>query len=157
MKECKYNDFSVRFMNYNETTEHLHKKYQLFLFHEGILQRDNFLISTNQIVFDFGDKNLLLGNFEKFLILKNGINLSLLWTSFKGKSEEINVKSGTKNLFDYLILSFIKKKQKMLYVGNDVNAALAGWRNQINLDVISDSTDIVDKFLKNSVESYLPF
>lgn len=155
MKDCKYNDFSVRFLS--DTEELRAGGYATAIFHEGSFIRENiFGKSTNQIVFNANLYNQFLGNFDKFIIIENGIQLSLLWTSFKGAHEKINLRGGTRQLFDYLFLSFTKKKHKCLYFGNCVDAPLAAWRNQVSLDVISQK-NIVDEFLKNTVETYLPF
>lgn len=154
-KECKYNDFSVRFYSQNEN-ETGRGKYDMSMFHEGVFDREIMWYAKNQIVFDANEYLQQLGNCEKFIILEKGIDISLLWTSFKGNPEKISMKGGTKYLFDYLFLTFSKKKQKCLYIGSCVDAPIAAWRNQINLDVMYQA-NIIDEFLKQTTETYLPF
>lgn len=164
MKECKYNDFKVRFISPEELypTHNFTRgiQYDLSIFQEGIFDRIvSFERSKNQIVFDANKHMQELGNCEKFIVLKNGVNdFSLLWTSFKGNAELINMKGGMSHLFDYLFLSFCKKKQKVLYIGNQFEAPVAAWRNAINIDVVGEYSDnMLDLFLKRTQEAYLPF
>lgn len=157
MQECKYNNFSIRFFSQNEEIAFL-KKYDFALFEEGNFQRDIiFGKSKNQLVFEANKYMQMLGNCEKYIIVENGVQLIFLWTSLKGKPEKINMRGGKKELFDYLFLTFTKKKNKCLYIGDSFEAPLAGWRNELSVDVIYSDPKIIDKFLKNTVEQFLPF
>lgn len=157
MKECKYNDFELRFFSYNEEKSFL-KKYHFALFEDGIFDREViFGRSKNQLIFEANKYMQQLGNCEKFIIVENGIQLIFLWTSLKGKGEKINMRGGKKALFDYLFLTFTKKKSRCLYIGNSPEAPLAAWRNEVNCDIIYTEEKIIDTFLKNTVEQFLPF
>ena len=113
--------------------------------------------SKNQLIFEANKYMQRLGNCEKYIIVENGVQLIFLWTNLRGKPEKINMRGGKKQLFDYLFLTFTKKKNHCLYIGNSPEAPLAGWRNELNVDVIYTEAKIIDTFLKSTVEQFLPF
>ena len=157
MQSCKYNDFEIRFFSHNEENAFL-KKYHFALFEDGTFDRAIiFGKSKDQLVFEANRYMQQLGNCEKYIIVENGVQLIFLWTSLRGKPEKINMRGGKKGLFDYLFLTFTKKKQRALYIGNSAEAPLAAWRNGVNCDVIYTEQKIIDTFLKNTVEQLLPF
>jgi hypothetical protein len=154
---CKYNEFTIRFFSHNEVPD-LRIKYDFALFEDGAFDREIiFERSKNQLIFEANKYMQQLGNCEKYIIVENGVQLIFLWTSLKGKPEKINLRGGKKQLLDYLVLTFCKKKQKALYIGNSHEAPLAFWRNEISCDVIFTEASIIDKFLKETVEQFLPF
>jgi hypothetical protein len=156
MKVCKYNNFEVRFISHNEKFEPK-RKYDFAVFEDGVFDREKLFNSKNQLIFEANLYMQQLGNCEKYIIVENGVQLIFLWTNLRGKPEKINMRGGKKELFDYLFLTFTKKKSKCLYIGNSYEAPLAAWRNERNADVIYTEEPIVDKFLKNTVEQFLPF
>lgn len=156
MKSLKYNDFEIRFTK--EESDLRAAKYDLCITDTWIVNA--FEKSRNQIIFNSNEKNIHLGNFQKYILAKKGVNgFNLIWTSFKGNPEIYDIKSDS-SFFDYLFLSFVKKKQKVLYAGENVNAAIASWRNSVNLDLFTNKFDIdsiISEFLKKTQETYLPF
>ena len=156
MKECKYNDFNIKFFSHNETLPN--KKYHFCIFHEGIFDRSIvFGKSRFQIIFNLNEHMQQLSNCSKIIIVKKGIEFILLWTSLKGKNELYDLRGGWKEFFDYLILNSERNHKNFLYIGNSHYAPLACWRNGKNCDVIYQSESVVDTFLKETVEQYLPF
>jgi len=157
MRECKYNDFSVRFVSQNEEFD-FRKKYSFALFENGDFKREMlFSRSDHQLIFNANKYMQQLGNCEKFIVVENGVELILLWTSLKGKPEKMNMRGGKKQLLDYLVLSFCKPKSKCLYIGNSVEGPTAFWRNGVSVDVIYTDERILEKYLKETQELYLPF
>jgi hypothetical protein len=157
MKVVKYNNFEVRFFSVNEETQ-FRLKYDFALFEDGIFDRNIiFERSKNQLIFEANKYMQQLGNCEKYIIVENGVQLIFLWTSLKGQPEKINMRGGKRQLMDYLFLTFAKKKNKCLYIGNSFEAPLAAWRNELSCDVIYTEVIIIDKFIKETQEQYLPF
>jgi len=157
MKECKYNEFSVRFISQNEEFD-FRKKYHFALFESGEFKREMLFERSDQQLIFYANKYMhQLGNCEKFIIVENGVDLILLWTSLRGKPEKINMRGGKKQLLDYLVLTFCKPRSKCLYIGDSVEGAAAFWRNGVSVDVVYTNEDIVDKYLKQTQELYLPF
>lgn len=160
MKSCKYNDFEIRFISQNESDEIVFsKKYDFAFFESGEFRRELlFARSKHQVIFEANKYFQQLGNCEKMIVLENGAeNISFLWTSLKGKHEKINMRGGKRHLFDYLFLTFIKKKSRCLYIGNSFEAPLAGWRNSCSVDVLHTNEKIIEIYLKQTQELYLPF
>jgi len=157
MQSCKYNNFEIRFFSQNEEIA-FRKKYDFALFEDGIFEREIiFGRSKNQLIFEANLYMQQLGNCEKYIIVENGVQLIFLWTSLRGKPEKINMRGGLKQLMDYLVLTFCKKSNHALYIGDSVEAPLAFWRNEVSVDVIYQNPKIIDQFLKNTVEQFLPF
>ena len=159
MQECKYNDFAIRFVCQNDISEFAFlKRYDFVLFENGIFDRAIiFGKSKQQVVFNANTYMNELGRCGKYIVVKNNTQLNLLWTSLPGEPEIYNLRGGKKELFDYLILTFTKKKFKCLYMGDSFEAPMAAWRNEVNCDVIYTEAKIVDTFLKSTVEQFLPF
>jgi len=157
MQSCKYPNFEIRFFSQNEEIA-FKKKYDFALFEDGIFEREIiFGRSKNQLVFEANKHMQMLGNCEKYIIVENGVQLIFLWTSLRGAPEKINMRGGKKQLMDYLFLTFTKKKNSCLYIGDSFEAPMAGWRNELSVDVIYQNPKIIDQFLKNTVEQFLPF
>jgi hypothetical protein len=147
----------MRFISSNEEFE-FRKKYDFALFEDGIFDRALlFGKSKDQLIFNANNYMQQLGNCEKFIIVENGVQLIFLWTSLRGKPEKINMRGGKKALMDYLFLTFTKRKMKCLYIGNSPEVPLAGWRNECSVDVIYQDQEILDSYLKQTTEQYLPF
>jgi hypothetical protein len=160
MKSCKYPNFEIRF---TKEENDLRLKYDLAILHTSAgMPPFLFDKSKNQIVFNSNEKNQFLPNYTKFIVACRGTTeLNLLWTSFKGKSEIYQIKS-SESFYDYLIMSFCKKGQKVLYIGDDYRMCVAAWRNSVNLDALCPmmfnvEETIIDSFLKNTQETLLPF
>lgn len=154
-KDCKYDGFSIRFLESSE--EFKPGGYDLLIFQEGDFDRGSFWEKCkNKVIFRANEKLLFLSDCEKFIIVQQGQDLNLVWTSFKGKPELWNLRGGEKTMFDQLFMTFSKQFQKVLYIGNSVHSAWAGWRNRINVDVLS-TVNMVDEFLKLTQEQTLAF
>jgi hypothetical protein len=159
VQECNYNDFKLRFVSQNEVSEFAFLKfYDFALFEYGMFDRAIvFGKSKNQVVFNANSYMNELGRCKKYIVVKNNTQLNLLWTSLPGEPEIYNLRGGKKELFDYLFLTFTKKKSKCLYIGDSPEAPLAAWRNEVNCDTIYTEVKIIDTFLKSTVEQFLPF
>jgi len=159
MREVKYNDFCIRFIPQNEKSEFdFRKKYDFALFEEGEFDRALlFERSKHQLIFNANKYIQQLGNCEKFIIVENGTDISFLWTSLRGKPEKTNMRGGKRELMDYLFLTFTKRKNTCLYIGNSIEVPMAAWRNNVFADVVYTNEAIIERYLKQTTELYLPF
>lgn len=114
---------------------------------------------TKECIIFEGNK-FILTPCEKFIILECGLELIYLWTTLKGSPQKIKL-SSLETLYDILIMSYSKKADIILGIGNSFECALACWRNARNADVIEFEENkyfaAIESFKQATIQGQLIF